>query len=206
MSLFDDGDGFGFLHNHRGEEETDSSSSSSEEEGEVEVEEDEQPCTHFGIIDSFEEPQSPAIAALDSPTESQEGQETEDCDNRQQSPWRDSKAKQRIINELKDENSAIHSMEFNEVHEKFAPQYQLKNFKPNFKRLVGNLEAKTGPFAEAKQQDAEEEEHTVEKWWTQGSISKGYSLLYNLYMEPEGTGIENMPVRTLWQSHAAFRL
>jgi hypothetical protein len=66
MSLFGDGDGFGFLHNHRGEEETDSSSSSSEEEGEVE--EDEQPCTHFGIINSFEEPQSPAIAALDSPT------------------------------------------------------------------------------------------------------------------------------------------
>lgn len=96
-------------------------------------------------------------------------------------------------------------MEVNEVHEKFAPQYQLKNFKPNFKRLLGNLEAKTGPFAEAKQQDAEEEEHTVEKWWTQGSISKGYSLLYNLYMESEGTGIENMPVRTLWQSHAAFR-
>jgi hypothetical protein len=80
MSLFDDGDGFGFLHNHRGEEETDSSSSSSEEEREVE--EDEQPCTHFGIINSFEEPQSPAIAALDSPVESQEGQETEDCDNR----------------------------------------------------------------------------------------------------------------------------
>jgi hypothetical protein len=36
------------------------------------------------------------------------------------------------------------------------------------------------------------------------SISKGYSLLYNLYMEPEGNGIENIPVRTLWQSHAAF--
>jgi hypothetical protein len=34
------------------------------------------------------------------------------------------------------------------------------------------LEAKTGPFAEAKQQDAEEEEHTVEKWWTQGASAK----------------------------------
>lgn len=77
-----------------------------------------------------------------------------------------------IINELKDENSAIHSMEVNEVHERFAPQYQLKNLKANFKRLLGNLEAKTGPFAEAKQQDAEEEEHMVEKWCTQGASAK----------------------------------
>jgi hypothetical protein len=70
------------------------------------------------------------------------------------------------------------------------------------------LKAKTGPFEEAKQQeqqDAEEEQLTVEIWYTPGKISTGYSLLYSILMEPEGTGIESMSVHAIWQSHTAFR-
>ena len=57
------------------------------------------------------------------------------------------------------------------------------------------MKAKTGPFEEAKQQeqqDAEEEQLTVEIWYTPGKISTGYSLLYSILMEPEGTGIVSM--------------
>lgn len=104
-----------------------------------------------------------------------------------------------------EETSSIHFMEVEQIHQKFAPRYQLKHFKSIYKRLVDHLKGNTGPFAELQQNEPEIEVLEVEKWWTLGCISKGYSLLYNLYMEPEGTGIVDMPVRTLWQSRAAFR-
>jgi len=65
------------------------------------------------------------------------------------------------------------------------------------------MEAKTGPFGEGEQQ-VSEEEPAVQKWYSQGNISTGYSLLYSILMEPEDTGIENMLVHEIWQSHAAF--
>lgn len=69
------------------------------------------------------------------------------------------------------------------------------------------MEAKTGPFAGLQQNEQEgiPQEPEVEKWWTPRKVSEGYSLLYSLYIEPEGTGIEEMPVQKLWQSHPAFR-
>ena len=127
------------------------------------------------------------------------------------SPWRKSKAKQRIIDELKKTDSIIHSIELEEVHARFAHQYPMRNFKQNYKRIIGHFTAKTGPFEENQQenqQNQDEEgqvENEVETWWTNRKISKGYSLLYSLLMEPNGTGIESMSVEIIWQSHAAFR-
>eukprot|EP00985_Skeletonema_marinoi_P018651 scaffold10460_cov136-Skeletonema_marinoi.AAC.1 len=177
-------------------EESDSSHSSSSSEEEREEEEE-----SYTYYNTFEDPRSP-LAAADSPTGSQIEQDSDD----EPSPWLRSKAKQRVIKELKDEKSSIHSMKVQDIHQTFAPRYLLARFKQNYKRLLDNLKARTGPFAELQQngQDVPEEPE-VEKWWTSGSISKGYSLLYNLYMEPEGTGIEGMSVRTLWKSHAVFR-
>ena len=107
---------------------------------------------------------------------------------------------------MKNEVSSIHLMEVKAIHQKFAPRYELKNFRPNFKRLVDHLKAKTGPFTELQQNDEDTSlEPEVVKWYTPGRVSTGYSLLYNLYMEPEGTGIEEMTERELWQSHPAFR-
>ena len=90
-------------------------------------------------------PKSPV--APDTPVEV-EGQEDSDGEP---SPWKDSKAKKRIIAELKKDNSTIHAMEVKEVHGTFASRYVLKCFKANYKRLLEHLKAKTGPFEEAKQ-------------------------------------------------------
>ena len=66
-------------------------------------------------------PQSPV--APDTPVEGQEDSDGEP------SPWKDSKAKKRIIAELKKDNSTIHAMEVKEVHGTFASRYILKRFK-----------------------------------------------------------------------------
>ena len=140
----------------------------------------------------------------------QDGQENSSSDD-PPSPWLKSKAKQRIIDELKKTDSIIHSIELKEVHARFAHQYPMRNFKKNYSRIIGHFTAKTGPFEENQQenqQNQDEEgqvENEVETWWTKGKISKGYSLLYSLLIEPNGTGIESMSVETIWQSHAAFR-
>ena len=68
-------------------------------------------------------PKSPV--APDTPVEV-EGQEDSDGEP---SPWKDSKAKKRIIAELKKDNSTIHAMEVKEVHGTFASRYILKRFK-----------------------------------------------------------------------------
>ena len=65
-------------------------------------------------------PKSPV--APDTPVEV-EGQEDSDGEP---SPWKDSKAKKRIIAELKKDNSTIHAMEVKEVHGTFASRYVLK--------------------------------------------------------------------------------
>jgi hypothetical protein len=203
MSFFGEEDAFSFLHdNYRDrsddDESDDDESDASSSDGE---EDDEQSCTYVGVA-----PQSP-VSVPDSPCDNQGDESQEDSDG-EPSPWKGSKAKKRIITELKNDNSTIHSMEVKEVHRTFASRYVLRLFKATYKRLLEHLKAKTGPFEEAKQQeqqDVEEEEPTVVKWYTQGKISPGYSLLYSLLMESEGTGIENMTVHDIWQSHAAFR-
>jgi len=157
----------------------------------------EQDGTSIGV-DSFDPPQSPVAQDIEV-----EGHEDSDGEP---SPWRNSKAKKRIIVELKDNTSCIHSMNIKSVHARFAPRYLLRLFKTNFNNLLRHKEASTGPFAAEKQQDQDsDEESRVQPWYSKGNISTGYSLLYNILMEPDGTGIENMTVHALWQSHSAFR-
>ena len=74
-------------------------------------------------------------------------------------PWRDSREKQQIIIELKDESSAIHLMigrysdnDFKNVnfrqilHEYASNKYKLNNFRANLKRLLVQKLNLTGPF------------------------------------------------------------
>jgi len=159
---------------------------------------DEQECT-YTCTTSFDPPLSPV--GPDTPVEGQEDSADED---EEPSPWRGSKAKRLIIEKLMDDESSIHAMEPTEVHERFASRYRLNLFKSNYKRLLEHRKEKKGPFEEGKTQDSEEEP-TVQKWYSKGNISTGYSLLYSILMEPEGTGIEKMSMQTIWQSHAAFR-
>ena len=151
---------------------------------------------------NVEPPQSPSTAATQNNSSPQSLGGDENSDD-EPSPWRNSRAKQRVISSLKDATSEI--LELKQIHLKFAPRYLFKRFKSNYKRLLAQFEGKTGVFAEQQSDGEIEEEPEVEAWYTAGRISKGYSLLYNLYMEPEGTGIESMSVRELWQSDAHFR-
>ena len=73
-------------------------------------EDHEQDCTSIGV-DSFDPSQSPV--AQDTEVEGHEDSDGEP------SPWRNSKAKKRIIVELKDNNSCIHSMNIESVHARF---------------------------------------------------------------------------------------
>ena len=135
---------------------------------------------------SFGLPESPAAP------NNHDDDSDDDDDDDEPSPWRGSKAKRHIIEKLKDDESPIHSMDPTEVHERFASRYRLNLFKANYKRLLGQLKEKTGPFDEGKTQDSEEAQPTVQKWYSSGKLSTGYSLLYSILMEPAGTGIEEM--------------
>ena len=89
-----------FVGNYREKDESDSESSSdtSSENEENDVESD---CYYdMNNIESDQEP-----AAFGSPTTNQ--QQEEDSSDDEPSPWLNSKAKQRVIKELKDETSSI---------------------------------------------------------------------------------------------------
>ena len=83
--------------------------------------------------------------------------------------WGKSKPKQRIIEELKDDNSDIHlligsynatsfsNVNFVQIFQKYADnKYNMSNFKENLKRLLKHHLGKTGPF----------EAEGVEPWYT----------------------------------------
>lgn len=129
------------------------------------------------------------------------------------SPWKKSKSKQRIIDELKDETSDIHlligrfssddfsNVNFKQILMKYASnKYKMSNFRENLKRLLINHLDKKGPF---KVDGAE-----VEKWYTSPTnVSRGYSLLFMLYMDATKADVINsMPVKDIWESHPQFQL
>ena len=112
-----------------------------------------------------------------------------DANNRPPSPWGSSKAKQRIIDELKDEKSDIHllighytltnfdSINFTRIHEKYAAnKYKPSRFRENLKLQLKHLLNKTGAF--------KIEEDIVETWYTSArKVSRAYSLLFSLYIQ-----------------------
>ena len=91
-------------------------------------------------------PQSPSTAATKNNNSPQSVGGDENSDD-EPSPWRNSRAKQRIISSLKDSTSEIHFLELQQIHLKFAPRYLFKRFKSNYKRLLAQFEGKTGVFA-----------------------------------------------------------
>lgn len=126
------------------------------------------------------------------------------------SPWRNSKSKGRIINELKDDTSNIHlligphtsdfgNVNFQQIKSQYADnRYQLSNFKSNVKRIINHHMNKTGPF----------KPEGVEKWYTSvNNVSRGYLLLFSLYMDTHKYQIiKNMPEEDIWKSHSEFQL
>jgi hypothetical protein len=132
----------------------------------------------------------------------------EDNDN---TPWKSSKAKQQIIDELKDETSDIHlligkytptefkEVNFNQIHQKYAKNFKRSNFRENVKRLLRHLLARTGPF--------KPEEDITEPWWTSvNNVSPAYALLFLLYMDSSKSRILNeMTAEEIWLSHAEFQ-
>jgi len=128
-------------------------------------------------------------------------------------PWGSCKAKQTIIDELKDETSNIYlyvghytltnfgNVNFKLINKTYAgSKYKPSLFRENVKRLLKHLLNKTGPF--------KVEEAAVEPWYTSVSkVSKAYSLLFLLYMDPSKTcAINNMSAEEVWESHPQFQL
>lgn len=125
------------------------------------------------------------------------------------SPWKSSKAKLRIIDELKSEASDIHlfigtfttsdfsNVNINEMHKRYAGKYKKSRFRENVKRILRHYLMKTGPFAP----------ETVEPWYTSvKNVSKAYSMLYMLYMDSNKSRvISSMPIEQLWESHPEFQ-
>lgn len=124
------------------------------------------------------------------------------------SPWGSSKAKQRIIDELKDEESDIHlligsyttdnfdNVNFKRMQEKYTGnKYKPSNFKENIKRQLRHLLNGTGDF--------KAEEAIIEPWYTSvNKVSKAYLLLFSLHM---GSKIDNMTEEEIWESDPLFQ-
>ncbi|KAL7442695.1 hypothetical protein ACHAXM_009137 [Skeletonema potamos] len=211
MTFFfeDDADAFAFLLNNNTHRETEEGSGASTSAAEDEEDEEDDDDQIYGENNFGDAPQSPDSTCQS--TNEIGGDEQKARDHDPPSPWRNSRAKKRVIKELLDPSSPIHTMDVEQIRAKYAERYDAKNFKTNYRSLCKKKEQKTGPFAPSQQEKDSVESETeggsvpAEKWWTPSSISKGYSLLYSLYMEPEGTGIHEMSPRILWQSHPSFR-
>ena len=131
-------------------------------------------------------------------------------DNRPPSPWGNSTTKKKVIEELKDAASDIHlhigtytssdwsEVNFTSISRIYAPRYQSKLFRENLKRLLKHKLAGTGPF--------EEEAKTIKPWTSKSGRSKGWNLLYGLYMDPVTcVEVKKMSLDELWNSDPNFK-
>ncbi|KAL7525981.1 hypothetical protein ACHAXR_006714 [Thalassiosira sp. AJA248-18] len=136
---------------------------------------------------------------------------THQSSNGPPSPWGTSKSKQKIINELADKKSDIHlligcytpsdfsNVNFKQILQKYAGnRYKGSNFRENMKRLLKHHLNETGPFK------VEE----VEPWYTSANnVSRAYSLLFMLYMDPTKYSIiSGMTTDQIYASHPQFQL
>ena len=133
--------------------------------------------------------------------------------NRPPTPWARSKSKQNIIDNLKDKNSDIHLLigdyddndfthvNFVKILQTYAGnKYKRSLFRENMKRILRHFRHETGPF--------KAEEITVEPWYTSvNNVSKGYSLLFMLYMNSKTSlTINEMTEEEIWESHPEFQV
>ena len=102
------------------------------------------------------------------------------------SPWRQSTAKQEIINDLKDATSDIHlhiglygpknwkEVKFRPLWEKYGTHYNFSNFTSNLKRLLMNYKNGTGDF--------KAEVFKAEPWYTStNNRSAAYTAVFALH-------------------------
>ena len=126
------------------------------------------------------------------------------------SPWKNSKAKKLIIEELRKETSDIHLLlgnfsatNFKDVNFKQILSIYAKNkykpglFRENMKRLLKQFLSKTGPFKSPG----------VEPWFTSTkNVSRAYALLFKLHMDPKSSlVVGKMTAEEVWRSHIEFQ-
>ncbi|KAL7525946.1 hypothetical protein ACHAXR_002456 [Thalassiosira sp. AJA248-18] len=135
---------------------------------------------------------------------------TEDVDNRPPSPWANSSAKNKIIDELQDSTSDIHlhigeyaledfsQVNFKQIHADYAKQYKISGFRENLKRVLRHMINSTGPF--------KKEEDRVEPWTSRSKRSKGWQLLFSLRMDQSTNNKLNaMAIEEIWASDNIFK-
>jgi hypothetical protein len=107
---------------------------------------------------------------------------------------------------LKDDASDIHlyigafgpknwkEVKFEQIRQHYAQRYDKSNFRENLKRLLAHFQNNSGDFSA---------ERMSEKWYTSpNNVSKGYSLLFSLYMDPtHSKRLKEMTTEQIWNSH-----
>ena len=108
-----------------------------------------------------------------------------------------SKAREKIISELKKESSDIHLItgrtkkeRCEKIWKKYAPQFDRKKVVASVGRLMLQLDKQEGPFSDDSRATSENKPPI---WKTPKEESLAYGLLYKLRLHSEkGTGIDNM--------------
>lgn len=135
------------------------------------------------------------------------------------SPWGTGKTKKIIVDALRNQSSDIHLyyeertddggivINYTQILNKYAPNHNMKNFRPNIKRLIENKKNKTGPFKEGSggTSGVSNGVKQVDPWFTSSKkISLGYTLLHDMYMFDKRT--KSMKVDEIWASQPQFQL
>ena len=124
------------------------------------------------------------------------------------SPWGNKcKAKIQIWKELSDPLSPIHFMEVGQIHKKWAPLYNLKRFRANFKAMKSQqnpIEKESSAARRAQGTRWGERKKEVEPWVSRNKVSKAYSLLFKLFMDVD-SGVHRMEAEKIWKSHECFQ-
>jgi hypothetical protein len=120
-----------------------------------------------------------------------------------------SKAREKIISELKKDSSDIHLItgrtkkeRCEKIWKKYAPQFDLKKVVASVGRLMLQLDKQEGPFSDDSRATSENKPPI---WKTQKEESLAYGLLYKLRLHSEkGTGIDNMSTEEIYKHHPVF--
>jgi hypothetical protein len=109
-------------------------------------------------------------------------------------PWSQSSARQRIIDDLTNGSSAIHLIADEKIHQDYAPRYNAKYVQ----KLLDQFRAKTGPFKNNSNGE-------VEPWKSRKGKSKASSLLEKLLMNPEKYHINEKNVDEIYCCSTHFQ-
>lgn len=130
------------------------------------------------------------------------------------SPWNDRcAAKKNILASLKDPHDPIHLWSAEKVHKTYASGYKYKNFQQNYKRMLKSLGIDPMNNKKKKQKSSDDGKtegiqndtsNEPEKWNTRSKKSKGYKLLYKLFMDQSKSGIDQKTTEEIWKSHRRF--